>query len=317
MRWLLADAYLLRGMDDAARSILSQTGTETSDYSEFGPTYGSAIRDMAMILESTVLFGRWAEAQRLFQEISLHLSSENWFSTQSTGYALLAMGKFIRANVVGTSAPRLSGAIGLPDGTTVRFDTDELRVAVPVERGYGGTARVTLDRVSNLERAFVTLDWQGIPLRSSSRPVARNLSVAVSWYDDDGRPLNPGRVTQGSSFWGLIRVGKSVNRDLNELALVQILPSGWEIENLRLSGEGLPDFLAGRSINQAEYTDIRDDRMMWFFDLGRYEQSREFALKVNAVTVGEFFLPQTTFEAMYDDAFYASRPGREVEVRAR
>ena len=41
----------------------------------------------------------------------------------------------------------------------------------------------------------------------------------------------------------------------------------------------------------------------------------EFAVKINAVTEGVFYLPQVTFEAMYDDSYYASRPGRTVQVR--
>ena len=145
--------------------------------------------------------------------------------------------------------------------------------------------------------------------------MTRNLTVAVTWYDDTGRPMNPARLTQGTSFWGVFRVGKTEDIALTELALVQIVPSGWEIENLRLSGESFPEFLNGRGINNAEYTDIRDDRILWFFDMPRRERSREFAVKLNAVTKGQFYLPQVTFEAMYDDDFYASRPGRSVQVR--
>ncbi len=317
MRRLLANAYLLRGMDDTARRILAEAGTDVRRYERPGATYGSALRDRAMILESAVLFGRWAEAHDLFAAISTSLSGESWYSTQATGYALMAMGKFIRANAAGADAPRLAGSIRVADGRIVPFDTDAIRFAAPVTEAVGGRVAVTLDAGADVERAWVTLETRRVPLRSTTRPEARNLSVSVGWYDEGGGPVNPAKVVQGASFWGVIRAGKLIDREINELALVQIIPSGWEIENQRLTGETLPAFLASDEINRAEYVDIRDDRIMWFFDLDRSERRREFAFKVNAVTVGAFHLPPTVFEAMYDGAFYASRPGRDVEVRPR
>jgi hypothetical protein len=99
------------------------------------------------------------------------------------------------------------------------------------------------------------------------------------------------------------------------MALVQILPSGWEIENLRLTGEELPEFL--QNANEAEYTDIRDDRVMWFFDMESSRQSYRFAVKLNAVSVGRFDLPPSLCEAMYDNSFVAVKAGRQVRVVAR
>ena len=96
---------------------------------------------------------------------------------------------------------------------------------------------------------------------------------------------------------------------------MQILPSGWEIENTRLSGEELPPFLEGS--NQAEYTDIRDDRIMWFFDMEGTRSSPRFAVKLNAVTVGRYDLPPTLAEAMYDNAFLAIKTGGTVRVIER
>ena len=74
MRWLLANAYVLRGMEEVATSILAQTGREVGAYTNYGSTYGSALRDEAMILESMVRFGRWSEAQELFCQDSIEMS---------------------------------------------------------------------------------------------------------------------------------------------------------------------------------------------------------------------------------------------------
>ena len=67
-------------------------------------------------------------------------------------------------------------------------------------------------------------------------------------------------------------------------------------------------------LNAEEYLDIRDDRINWFFDLPRRGQSLDFAVKLNAVTQGEFSLPPTQVEAMYDRDFRARKAGGTVVV---
>ncbi len=66
------------------------------------------------------------------------------------------------------------------------------------------------------------------------------------------------------------------------------------------------------------YNDIRDDRIMWFFNLSASQYSRcqmQFAFKVNTVTKGKFYLPPTRAHAMYDNGYRAVIKGREVSVK--
>ena len=58
--------------------------------------------------------------------------------------------------------------------------------------------------------------------------------------------------------------------------------------------------------------DIRDDRVMWFFDL--HHGSLDFLVKLLVVTQGEFVLAPSYVEAMYDHNFRALVPGKPVEV---
>ena len=78
---------------------------------------------------------------------------------------------------------------------------------------------------------------------------------------------------------------------VENLALSERIPSGWEIQNERLRG--------GVDNSSSAYKDIRDDRCDWFFGLGRGE-SKRFVLKLRAAYEGEFVLPAITCEAMYD-----------------
>ncbi|MEJ2634680.1 MAG: hypothetical protein P8184_05255 [Calditrichia bacterium] len=320
-KWMLAEAYKLAGVNNTAEQIAGSAGFTTRNYNEFSGTYGSGLRDKAIILEALVVLERWPEATRIYKEITEALSTDSWYSTQTTGYALLALGKYIRANQgeFGDESAVLAGTITLPDGQKVEFDTNSLKFSKEITSGFGDSVTVSLNNKTTLKQAFAVLEWDGIPLIPDVQAVSRNLAVSVDWTDDDGLPIDPTDLPQGTTFWAHYTVSKTtgINASLDNLALVQVLPAGWEIENTRLSGEGMPEWMRKWRISQAEYTDIRDDRIMWFFNMPQNNNKMDFVVKLNTVTVGEFILPPTIFEAMYDNSYKAVLPGKKVTVHMR
>ena len=86
------------------------------------------------------------------------------------------------------------------------------------------------------------------------------------------------------------------------MALTQIFPSGWEIINTRL--DGTDSFYEQ---DEAEYRDIRDDRVMTYFDI---KQNSRLTYKVllNASYRGRYYLPAISAEAMYDHTVYSRKP---------
>ena len=139
---------------------------------------------------------------------------------------------------------------------------------------------------------------------------------ALALLDENGIAIDPAQIKQGATFWGHFSAGlSSYSRSrLDELAMVQVLPSGWEIENIRLLEEAVPSWMKKWNLNREEYLDIRDDRIMWFFDINDYRKTFDFVVKLTAVTAGEFILPPTLFEAMYNDKYKAVKKGKFVRV---
>jgi len=93
--------------------------------------------------------------------------------------------------------------------------------------------------------------------------------------------------------------------EVDNLALTQVFPSGWEIINERLFG--------GQAGSQFNYRDIRDDRVLTYFSLKMNEQ-KEFKVKLNATYAGTYFLPPVQCEAMYNNAVSANNTGMKVVV---
>ena len=65
--------------------------------------------------------------------------------------------------------------------------------------------------------------------------------------------------------------------------------------------------------NKVRYTDLRDDRAMFYFDLNRNE-TRTFRLLLNASYPGRYYLPGIQAEGMYDNDYIVRTSGSWVEV---
>ena len=101
---------------------------------------------------------------------------------------------------------------------------------------------------------------------------------------------------------------------VKNVAITQNLPSGWEIENTRLNDDNLPDFVRNAHITYTvTYTDIRDDKIMWFLDFNN--QPRKMFVKINTITPGSYILPPASAEAMYDNSFRANTTAMPVVVK--
>ena len=107
-KWLLASAYHRAGSSAIADEILRDAGTLANEGKRWEHTFGSALRDRAMILMAMIDFQRREEVDSLSEEIALALSSDRWYSTQTSGFALLSLGKHIRATE-GDQPLRLTG----------------------------------------------------------------------------------------------------------------------------------------------------------------------------------------------------------------
>ncbi len=94
-KWNLAAAYHLAGQPEIAQQIVAGTDTNVDDYQELGNTYGSGLRDRAIILQALSIMGERAKATPLVTSISESLGSEKWLNTQETAYSLVAMAKYV------------------------------------------------------------------------------------------------------------------------------------------------------------------------------------------------------------------------------
>jgi uncharacterized protein YfaS (alpha-2-macroglobulin family) len=140
------------------------------------------------------------------------------------------------------------------------------------------------------------------------------------------------KVVQGSDLIAQLTVKNTGKRVLDNLALSQLVPAGWEIRNDRLEGvdtqgeRGMDKAAPGQfwwapaawrnqALRGPEYVDIRDDRLQRYFSL-KPGESIYFETRLNAAYLGRFYLPGAGVEAMYDANQHARLKGQWVEVVA-
>ncbi|MFN7117101.1 MAG: alpha-2-macroglobulin family protein [Saprospiraceae bacterium] len=303
-KWRLAAAYAAAGKPEVAKSITQNLSRSVTDYRELSYTYGSTLRDQAMMLETMVLMGNKSAAGEMVRDVAEELSSQQWLSTQETAYALLAIGKFVGNTEVGkryTFTYAVNGK-SVNAGST----TPLMQIQVPTSNG-GSTVNV---KNTSQATIFARLILRGQPVTGAETASANNLNINVIYKTTGGETLDPSNIPQGTDFVAEVTVKHPGSRSIpyREMVLTQIFPSGWEILNTRMD-----NFVTTGNVANPDYQDFRDDRVNTFFDLFQ-NQSLTFVVRLNAAYQGRFYLPATACEAMYDNSITSRTPGRWVEV---
>jgi len=301
-KWRLAAAYALSGQKEASDNISQSANINFKPQRYNYYTYGSVDRNRAMALETMVLTKN-PKTRELAETIAKDLSSNRWMSTQTTAYSLLAMAKLVNAN--GGKALNMSYAI---NGKTETIDTKNA-IAQRELNIVDGTNNLELKNTKDNMVYVRVLNSGKLPL-GQELSEQRGLSLSVQYKDLRGNRLDVSKLMQGQDFVATVSVSNLKDSALSDVALTEIFPSGWEIVNTRFTAFG------NNTTSAARHTDIRDDRVYFYFDLpAKGKHSTEtFNVMLNAAYLGTYYLPGIQAEAMYDDEFLVRTKGEWVTV---
>ena len=314
-KWRLAAAYALTGKMKPAGELVYNAETTVIPYSSMNLIYGSSDRDEAMILETLILMKRDRDALQQAKKVSQNLAQENWFSTQSTAFALMAMGRL---------AEQLSGTLDFTWSWNGKQQPAVKSAKAVFEKEIATSPKSGTVSVKNKGKGALSVDLiTRTQLLNDTLPaIADNIRLDVKYTDMAGSPISVEDIRQGTDFMSAVTLSNiSGTSDYSNLALTHIIPSGWEIYNERMivpeasssnSNEAnTPESSAGKYT----YKDIRDDRVLTYFDLRRGE-SKTFTVRLQATYAGNFILPAIQCEAMYDAAVQArTKAGRTTVSR--
>lgn len=311
-KWRLAATYALTGKMKPAEELVYNAETTVSPYSSMNQIYGSSDRDEAMILETLILMNRERDALQQAKVVSKNLSQEEWFSTQSTAFALMAMGRL---------AEKLSGTLDFVWTWNDKQQPAVKSAKAVFEKEIATTPKSGMIAVKNQGKGALSVDLitRAQLLNDTLPAISDNLRMDIRYANLNGTPISVNDIMQGTDFMAITSISNiSGTSDYTNLALTHIIPSGWEIYNERMVAPETESVAAdgsGKSVSKYNYLDIRDDRVLTYFNLRRGE-TKVFTVRLQATYAGNFILPAVQCEAMYDVNVQArSKAGRTTVSR--
>src|SRR5690606_17726556 len=191
-KWRLAAAYALAGQEKTALDIskMANIDFKTSKYDYY--TYGSPFRNKALALETMVILGN-SKQKEIAESLARDLATSNWYSTQETGVALLALSKMITKN--GGKALDINIA---QKGKSSPIKTSKALAQRDLVVSSGANSVTIKNNKDNV--VYVRLIQYGkLPL-GEELAENNNLLVKTSFIDGEGKPLNVNNLRQGTEI---------------------------------------------------------------------------------------------------------------------
>ncbi len=163
---------------------------------------------------------------------------------------------------------------------------------------------------------FVAWRHLSLPDIADVRDESEGIFISKSYFRADGSPVDLARLKCGDLLVVQLSITTSVTRVVNDLVVEDLFagciePVHREISALdaKTSGNVVADWVMRR--------DARDDRMLVFSKRFKLEAGHEarFAYPVRVVSAGDYVLPGTSVEGMYDPRLHARRAPVRAVVR--
>jgi len=255
--------------------------------------YGSALRDqlatVVLLKESGLLPQRLAALTAALPGADLRLAS---LSTQEEAWAV--------------AAAAVLGKDGQP--AHIQMDGRDLPVSASVSSTLNGP--VTIRNAG--ERPV----WQSVSVTgvlAEAPPASRSgMRITRKFLHDDGTPVDLDTLRQNNSFVLLLE-GRVEDGQDHRALIVQGLPAGWEIVG-RFAEGSVPGMAWLDKLPATEAQPAADDRYAAIVALESGAPGFRVAVRLRAVTPGEFELPGAEVSDMYRPGIFARQAAARIKV---
>jgi uncharacterized protein YfaS (alpha-2-macroglobulin family) len=308
--YMLKTALFLSGDRSFENELRSLSGLSKirADYNHW--SFRSSMRTKGVILAlHQEMFGTSdTQGESLANEINGYLSGQKnrYLSTQVLGWTTYALSKRIlnqsdwKSPVLKLNNKALTAISSNKAGASWNlWDSDRKGDSISVK--------------GENSDSYLMISTVGIRSNGGYKYGDNSVSVSRVYLNSDGTPFDAIKHNLSDEVVVVITVKNTTQRDLHELALVDRIPAGWEINNPNLGrSSDLSQYYTTRAWN-TDYLSMRDKQLEIFGDLTR-GQSAQFVYTVRATTAGQFFLPPISLEAMYDDTVWSRKAGQSLTI---
>jgi hypothetical protein len=302
-KYMLAAVFALAGNQNSYKQLLPEAWSNVRSQRAFGGSFYSELRDEALALYVLQeVDPDNVQIPVMSQHLSQKLRKNYWYSTQERAFSFLALGKIARkaaqSNV--TATVTVGGRqVGSFTGADLTISSDLANQTATIQTKGTGTL-------------YYFWEVSGIDVSGKIKEEDSYLKVRRQYLDRFGHSVNPADVKQND----LVVVKVSVqtldyNASVENVAVTDLLPAGFEIENPRISS--IRDLTWVKDAATYDYLDIRDDRISFFCTATAGEKN--FYYVVRAVSKGNFKQGPVSADAMYNGEYHSYWGGGEVRVK--
>ncbi|NNF16422.1 MAG: hypothetical protein HKN70_06720, partial [Gammaproteobacteria bacterium] len=218
---------------------------------------------------------------------------QNRFNTLSSAYTIMALNAYTRSVFALQGAPQLR--IEDISGDTAQQLSDN---AVFARTAVSHSLRKVRVSGGGDQRIFHVLSQGGFDRTPPADALAEGLEIYRQYFDANNQEVSTAEI--GQELTVALRV-RSTGRTRSNVAVIDMLPGGFEVQTQSLRG----------SYNRwrPDYRDIREDRVVFY---GSFTSSvTEIRYRVKLTSAGDFTVPSAYAGSMYDRSLQArTAPGR-------
>ena len=233
------------------------------------------------------------------------------YNTLSSAYAIIAFGAYGKSMAAMQQGHIEIGMRDAAGKASNLASVDGARAAADLPLNA-----VRVDFASRgIAKLFYTVSQTGFDDQVPAKEESEGIEVTREYQDASGKVVTSAPL--GAELTVHLRVRTTDSRDIDNVALLDLLPGGFEVQRDSLRGAPAPSAGGGdddEGDNQSsgqwnpDYADIREDRVVFYGAIG--PQMHEIVYKVKVTSPGTFLVPPAYAGAMYDHTVFAhSAPG--------
>nr|WP_318715366.1 MG2 domain-containing protein [uncultured Treponema sp.] len=299
---LLSSAYSLTGNKQRAEKLLKKIVSIIPFFRTTGEIFSSSMRDDSLRLLAAVNLENSMLCTKYSKKVSENLASTEWMSTQETAWSLLSL-----FALYGKKESQENSYTVLNDQTEKKSTFTKCFDFMDLEANAGKIQNIKVKNTGN-KMLYGTLTSTGTLKPGSEMECSNGISLDVKYINDNGSSIKPKDIKHGENFVMTVTLKNKTNDKIENIALTIPIPTGWEFSNDRIGGEENSD-------TKYTYMDIKDDKILVYFDLDETKEKVSFSFNANCAYSGAYWIPAVSAEAMYDNSKCAVISGFYADTR--
>ncbi|VVC77248.1 hypothetical protein AQUSIP_25750 [Aquicella siphonis] len=207
--------------------------------------------------------------------------NDNTMSTILAGYATLALNSYAQSSSTPVANDNITIREVFADGKEHELASTPglYKIVLP-----GLPARkINFDNPGR-QPMFYQLIQEGFDREPPKKIINQGMEVMREYRSEENNPVTG--IQLGRELTVHIRVRSNDNRYHDNIALIDLLPGGFEVVGDSIQTQDM------------DYVDVREDRVIFFTGIG--PESREITYRIKATTKGQFTIPPIMGASMYN-----------------